>query len=125
MADDKINPIVARAIEHFRELERNEIEVPEWGEEDAPLTVYGSPLTMAERRRIQKQNPNDSYGQTCDIVILKAEDADGKRLFTKADKPYFLNKIDPKVIARIALALTGSETANDDLDAGIDDAGKD
>ena len=134
-----MNPVVARAVEHFRERqeERFEAVVPEWGDGDEPLVLYATPMTMAERRKIQNINRTasgriDTFGVTCDIVITKAEDVHGKKVFTRKDKPWFLNKIDPKVTARVADELLGGEEVEPDddaglpdLDAGIDDAGKD
>lgn len=125
MTENRTNPVVARAVEHFQGIERFEAVVPEWGEDGVPLMLYATVLTMAERRKIQRMNADDNYGATCDIIITKAEDADGKRVFSKADKPAFLNRIDPEVISRVAKDLTGGEDPTGDLREEVDVAGKD
>jgi hypothetical protein len=44
-----------------------------------------------------------------DILILKATDADGKKLFDIDHKPTLLNKADSNVIARVANAIISTQ----------------
>ena len=37
-----------------------------------------------------------------DVLILKAEDKEGKKLYTLEDKPTLMRSVDPEIVARIA-----------------------
>lgn len=105
--------VLDRAKAHFSSLERHRLEIPEWGDPGSPLVVTWSPLTMEERRRIYKP---DKAGKTPDgtvvivrAIILKACDAEGKRLFSEMDEPDLMHRVDPDVMARLGgqiLSLT-------------------
>jgi len=36
------------------------------------------------------------------VLILKAEDKEGKKLYTLEDKPTLMRSVDPEIVARIA-----------------------
>ena len=72
------------------------IEVPEWGDDGAPLLVHVYPLTAGDLNKIQKKHKNFLNDMTIDgmvdLIILKAGDADDNRLFTIADKPHLMDE---------------------------------
>jgi len=96
--------ITNRIIEHYNSLAKLVIHVPEWGENDQPLEVHVSPVTMAEMGTIQrltkKNATNFDYAVT--LLFLKAKDQNGNRLFKVEDKDTLLNQADYRVVFRVA-----------------------
>lgn len=100
--------VIDRARTHFKEQGTRRIEVPEWGDEAGPLIVYADPLTLAERRRLFQRNKGDDVGLSVDLLIAKACDANGAKLFTLEDKHSLLNGVDPAVVVRVAAEMVVS-----------------
>ena len=79
-----------------RALQRKQIEVVEWGEEDQPLIIYCGPITAGDIDKLQRKHKDFLSNMTItgmiDLIIAKAEDADGKRLFTLEDKMYLMKE---------------------------------
>jgi hypothetical protein len=90
--------------EHFASLGTKMIEVPEW-----KLTVYATPVTLSEKNKLYRKSRENDMELLVDILILKATDADGKKLFDIDHKPTLLNKADSNVIARIANSIISTE----------------
>jgi hypothetical protein len=90
--------------EHFASLGTKKIEVPEW-----KLTIYSSPVTLAEKNRLYRKSRESDMELLVDIVIMKASDADGKKLFTLDQKITLLNRADSNVLARVANAILSDE----------------
>ena len=109
------NPILQRAIDHFKAHELRIIEVPEWGDNGAPLTVYARPMNMMEKNVLARSSDGSDLGVFVDLIIMKAENADGEKLFTKADKPHFMRHVDADVISRVAGELLETDTVDDRL----------
>ena len=90
--------------------------VPEWGD-DAPLELYSGPLTCYDLDRIQKKHKDFLSAQSIegmvDLIILKAENADGDRLFTLEDKPHLMRE-PLSVVTRVAAEMMGSVTSIED-----------
>lgn len=108
------NPIVERAIAHYKDLGSQRLEVPEWGEAGKPLVVTWTPLTIRERRAIFRPGkPQDDEQLAVDTLIQKARDEAGKPLFTLDDRDQLLHSADARVIARIAMAILRGPNADD------------
>ena len=79
-----------------RALQRKQIEVVEWGEEDQPLIIYCGPITAGDIDKLQRKHKDFLSNMTItgmvDLIINKAEDVDGKRLFTLEDKMYLMKE---------------------------------
>jgi hypothetical protein len=90
--------------EHFASLGTKKIEVPEW-----KLTIYASPVTLAEKNRLYRKSRDSDMELLVDIVILKACDANGQKLFTLDHKITLLNRADSNVLARVANAILADE----------------
>lgn len=79
----------------FDEKPRRVIEVPEWGDDGAPLVLYVSELTGGDLKHLQRKHKDFLNNQTMDamvdLIILKAELEDGKRAFTLEDKPIIMS----------------------------------
>lgn len=106
---------IDRAKAHFTDYGIQSAEVPEWGEPaegDAPgkpLVIYWKPITLAEKQRLQAIGEAEGYvARLADCLIMKALDADGKKLYTLADKHALRHLVDPDVIARVVLRMMAS-----------------
>jgi hypothetical protein len=95
--------------EHFASLGTRKIEVPEW-----KLTVYAAPVTLAEKNRLYRKSKESDMELLVDLLIMKATDANGQKLFTLEHKPTLLNKADSNVVARVANAILADEAPKAD-----------
>lgn len=95
--------VMDRAVAHFSAQEIRTIEVPEWGDEDGPLVIYVAPFTLREQARLQKASKNGSDAAVlADVLVMKAMDGEGNKLFTMDDKHAMQTKVDALVLARVA-----------------------
>ena len=76
------------------------------------LTVYWHPLTIAERESIQKKtgNNDDANDFALALMIQKALDKDGVRLFQDGDKAALRREVEAAVLQEIQLAMLESGT---------------
>ena len=87
-------------------------------EGEAILEVYWHPLTIAERESIQKKAGTDDAGDfALSMMIRKALDADGKRLFQDGEKAVLKNSVEAGVLQDIQLAMLSSGAENKVEDA--------
>ena len=70
------------------------------------LTVYWHPLTIAEREAIQKKtNSDDANDFALQMMIEKALDKDGARLFQDGDKASLRREVEASILQEIELAM--------------------
>ena len=70
------------------------------------LSVYWHPLTIAEREAIQKKtNSDDANDFALQMMIEKALDKDGARLFQDGDKASLRREIEASILEEIQLAM--------------------
>ena len=95
--------IIDQAVAHYSNQERLVISVPEWGTKDNPLHIHVFPMTMAEMNMIQRISKKNASNieHAANIIVIKARDADGNRLFKLEDKEALMEKADYRVVARI------------------------
>jgi len=90
-----------------RQAARRVIEVVEWGD-DSALQMWVSPLTCADVDKLQRKHKdflqNMSIAAMVDLIIQKAEDKEGEKLFTVEDKP-FLMREQITVVSRVAAEM--------------------
>ena len=80
------------------------------------LTVYWHPLTIAERESIQKKsNADDVNDFALALMITKALDKDGNRLFQDGDKASLRREVEANILQEIQLAM---------MEAGINKEGE-
>jgi len=73
------------------------------------LEVYWHPLTIAERESIQKSADSEDAGDfALGMMIRKALDADGKRLFQDGERAVLKNSVEASVLQEIQLAMLSS-----------------
>ena len=86
--------------------------------DETVLEIYWHPLTIAEREAIQKKaGSDDATDFALGMMIEKALDEDGKRLFQDGERAVLKNAIDASVLQDIQLAMLASGTENKVEDA--------
>ena len=70
------------------------------------LSVYWHPLTIAERESItKKSDTNDPNDFALALMITKALDKDGNRLFQDGDKAALRREVEANILPEIQLAM--------------------
>ena len=86
--------------------------------DETVLEIYWHPLTIAEREAIQKKaGSDDATDFALGMMIEKALDEDGKRLFQDGERAVLKNAIDASVLQDIQLAMLSSGAENKVEDA--------
>ncbi len=107
--------VIDRAKSHFESLGTQSMEVPEWKDDDGnPTVIYWNPITLAEKKRLfQKSDNLNDVGILADIILMKAIDKDGKKLFTLEDKIPLMHKVDSDVLAKVATQIIQTITPDE------------
>ena len=72
--------------------------------------MYVSPLTMAERERAQRQaRSDDANAFALQLLIAKAQDADGRKLFNAGEIDVLKNEVKDADLQNLMLAVINSE----------------
>ena len=100
---------IDNAKKHFAEQDVKVITVHEWGEDNEPLKIYSKPLTLAETSKLYKMSKEDDLTMMAYVLIYKALNNDGDKLFDLADKNALLNNVDREVLMRVAQEIMGQE----------------
>ena len=99
--------------------QRNRIEVPEWGNDDEPMVLFSTPLLAGEFNRLQKKHPdflnNMSMEGLVDLILMKAQDADGEKCFDFDDKPVLMRQ-PVNIVSNVAAALMGEMASIEDAE---------
>ena len=101
--------VIDRASAHYAKEEKLTIAVPEWGDENGLLEIHVSPMTMEEVSMMQRISSKKATNteQAANIIIVKAKDKDGKRLFKLDERDALMKNADYGVVARIAEEIEG------------------
>ena len=90
-------------------------------DEETVLSVYWQPLTIAERESIQKKaGTEDADDFALALMIQKALDKSGKRLFADGDKATLRREVEAAVLQEIQLAMLESGTDKEVEEAEAD-----
>lgn len=93
-----------------RVKEKRTIEVPEWGEDNAPLILYASAITAGDINKLQRKHKNFLNDMTVDgmvdLIIMKAETKDGEKAFSLEDKPFLMSE-KVSIIAELSAKMFG------------------
>jgi len=94
----------------------SQLVVPEWEVKGKPIVIYYKPsMTMKEQGEVLKlANTNKQAESVVMTLIIRALDADGNRMFRKADMTEIMNQTDPDVISQIVVGMGGDELDLDD-----------
>lgn len=101
--------VLAKAREHYKSQlsgELQSIEVPEW-----ETTVYYKSTSnfLQEQKIIKLHGEGKMVEALVETLIQKALDADGKKMFSSADRDIMLREVDPNVMIRVATAINSKE----------------
>jgi len=70
--------------------------VEEWGDGNSPLQIFFSGVTGQDIDRVTRKHKdfltNPSIASMVELIIIKAEDSQGEKLFTIEDKKVLLNE---------------------------------
>jgi hypothetical protein len=91
--------------DHFASLGTRKIEVPEW-----KLTIYATPVTLSEKNRLYRKSKENDMELLADVIVMKAQNEKGEKLFTIEHKPTLLNKADSNIVARVANAILAADS---------------
>lgn len=93
--------VLEQATAHFKkQIQDNteSVEVPEWG-----TTVYYRPMNGRQRDAILKYvNEGHIFEALVESIIVRARDEEGALMFKAGHKLDLMNRVDPKVIERLA-----------------------
>ena len=97
--------VLDKAKAHFDSIETKVIEVEEWD-----CTIYATPFTMGEKKKLWKHAKEDDIEFMVRTLLLKALDKDGEKMFDLADKITLMNHVDPNVIVRVVGDISVADT---------------
>jgi hypothetical protein len=94
--------VIEKAKSHFSNLcsTPSVIDVPEWD-----VKIYYTPLTLSERARIKRITGDNDMQMPANLLIVKAKNGTGEKLFTEEDRDTLYRQCDSTVIARIAAEI--------------------
>lgn len=98
---------LAKELRNRRQLNARKIEVTAWADPDGqPFAMYCFPITCYDVNELQKKHPkfmeNTTMAAMIDLIVMKASDQDGNRLFTSAEDRIDLLGEETAVISSIA-----------------------
>lgn len=107
------NPaVLAKAKAHFKEILagglKGPIKVPEW---ETEIWYKAATTFQQESKIIELTAAGKQVEALVEALIMRALDADGNPVFTKADKMELMRFVDPGVIMRIMAEMNDTESA--------------
>jgi len=89
------------------QLYKHEVKI----EGEVVLEVYWHPLTIAERESISKKSDSEDANEfALNLMIEKALDKDGKRLFADGDRATLRREVEASILQETQLATLTSGT---------------
>jgi hypothetical protein len=103
---------IDRAKAHYLNQPTKEIVVPEWADDEGNSFVfYARPFTLQDQGKLQFAVKNQSEADAlAEVLIMKAIDAEGNKVFTVADKATLRSSVDANVLARLANQIMGGNS---------------
>lgn len=106
--------VLSKAKEHFKEIANQgtaHIDVPEW---DTVVYWNIGGLNFAQQSKvIELQQSGKSAEALVEMMIMRAQDSEGKRMFKLAEKTEIMREVDPNVILKVVTAMGDSDTEVD------------
>jgi hypothetical protein len=108
-------PVPVRAIDRLRKAANLEpvkkvVELSDGSE----FEMWVTPLTMAERERAQRQAKSDDAGAfALQLLISKAMDDSGKKLFSPGEVDVLKNEVKDKDLQSLMLAILSEDNAEE------------
>jgi len=98
------------AIDRIRANINNEQQskiIEAWSGQDDDFIVYWTPITLAEKQKIQRHAKGDDQLTTAYTFIFKATDKEGNKLFDIGDKRALMNDFGSSEIEKLAIDILG------------------
>ena len=98
------------AKKHFHSLnsgELNSIDVPEW--ETKVYWKMGGLNFAQQSKVIELTNAGKTAEALVEMLILRAIDADGKKMFKQVEKNEIMREVDPDIILKVVTAMNDVE----------------
>ncbi len=106
--------VLNKAKEHFKEIANQgttHIDIPEW---DTVVYWQISGLNFAQQSKvIELQQNGKSAEALVEMMIMRALDSDGRKMFKLAEKTEIMREVDPNVILKIVTAMGDSDSEAD------------
>jgi len=98
---------LAKELRNRRKVTARKIEVEAWADPDGqPFAMFCFPITCYDINELQKKHPkfmeNTTIAAMIDLIVMKASDESGSRLFTAAEDRVDLMGEETSVISSIA-----------------------
>jgi len=102
-----LQQLMGRIRGHFVEVRKqlHHIPVEEWGVDGKPLDIYVKPPTLNELNRVDEFRREGRFTMMAGLIVVRALDKDGKRIFGDAMVGELMKKADPEVVGRIAIEI--------------------
>lgn len=106
--------ILENAVKHFGESAdqtMHSIDVPEWDE-----TIYFksvSAMNGLQYDKYIKSAQEQNFSALVDVLILRARDKDGLKMFKGPDKKLLMGQVSPDVITRIVTQMTSVDNTDE------------
>jgi hypothetical protein len=100
------------------QLYKHEVKI----EGETVLEIYWHPLTIAERESIQKKSDSEDANEfALSLMLEKALDKDGKRLFADGDRATLRREVEASILQEIQLAMltSGAESRVEEAKAAL------
>lgn len=81
---------------------------------DLGITIYWKPENMAQRARYYSGLLKSDISAFVDVVIHRALNVQGGRMFKEADKNVLLKEVDPEILMEMANAILSNDEADQD-----------
>lgn len=92
--------------------QRKAVTLPDGSE----FEFYATPVTLAERARAQKQAGDDDVTSLgMQLLVSKATDENGQRLFTAADLPELRNMLPASLVESLMLKLVDEDQPEEEV----------
>lgn len=110
-----MSALIERISSRYHE-DRIRIEVPEWGEDGAPLVAYSRLFTVHDERRVVRAASGDADDPEtwARVVFFKLEDEAGEPLFAGGDFARFKRTASAAVIKRIGAQIFAATPSIED-----------
>jgi hypothetical protein len=107
-----MNPVLERAKKNFSAPRY--LDVVEWKDEKGlPTRVFWKGLNLDDQRRLRQLSvaaSEDGIDSALRIIVDRAEDADGGKMFDFLDRSVLRTSVDAAVISRLIEAMTSAMT---------------
>lgn len=81
------------------------------------FTYYASPLTLAERRRVEKESrQGDNLDFAVRVLAFKAMDENGQKMFGPADVAALRNELPENLVSKMCLNILGEDEEEEEID---------